>query len=255
MPLPKKINISTDNTDNTGNTKNADGKTGASTLKKVFTVVSVVIVFALFGLATWFFIARFSEIRSAESFRTYVESFGAKGVLVAFVLQFLQVFVALIPGEAVEIGLGYAFGALGGTLICYAGVAAASALVFILVKTFGVRAIEVFCPMEKIERLSFVRKLVGDRARLRHIVFLLFIIPGTPKDLFTYFFGLTPLSPGEFLVISLIARFPSVISSTVGGMLLHDGNYLAAGILFAATAVISLLGLLWYDRYTAKNKK
>lgn len=222
-------------------------------LKKIISLVSVGIVLAILGFFTWFFIAKFKEIGSAENFKEYVLSFGAAGVFVGLGLQFLQVFVALIPGEAVEIGLGYAFGAVRGTLICYAGLVIASAAVFLLVKKFGVKIVELFFSSEQIHNVRFLRNTVGNPERLRKITFLLFFIPGTPKDLFTYVLGLTPLTLKEFLSISMIARIPSVVSSTVGGMLIHNGNYVTAGILFAVTAALSAAGWFCYDRYNKKK--
>ena len=76
----------------------------------------------------------------------------------------------------------------------------------------------------------------------------MFFIPGTPKDILTYFAGLTKIKLGEFLIISSVARFPSVISSTVGGALASSENYLWAVIVFAVTALISVIGLAIYNK-------
>ena len=223
--------------------------------KRIISLVSLFIVAALMLLATWFFIAKFAEIRDAENFRAFVRGYGAKAVFVALGLQILQVFVALIPGEAVEIGMGYAFGALAGTLLCFLGVLIASSAVFLLVKKFGTKLIDLFYSTDKLHELHFIKKYVNDRDRLRKITFFLFFIPGTPKDVLTYLYGLTPLSLGEFLAISMIARIPSVVTSTVGGMLVHNGQYAAAAVLFVLTAAVSLAGYLGYQHHTAKKAK
>lgn len=222
--------------------------------KKIISLVSVAAVVLLLGFLTWFFTVKFKEIASAESFKEYILSFGAKGVLVGLGFQILQVFAAFIPGEVIEIGLGYAFGAVGGTLICYGGLAIASVLVFLLVKKFGLKIVELFISEEKLSSMKFIKNTVHNPERLKKLVFLLFFIPGTPKDLFTYFLGLTPLTLGEFLSISMIARIPSVISSTVGGMLIHNRHYAAAGVLFAVTALLSIAGWFCYDRYSQKRQ-
>lgn len=219
-------------------------------LKKVLSIVSVGIVLLLLIFLSYFFTAKFKEIRNAESFKEYVLSFGAKGVLVGLGFQVLQVLVAFIPGEVIEIGLGYAFGAFLGTVICYAGLAIASTLVFLAVKKFGPKFVELFFSREKINSLKFIQKYINNPERLKKIVFFLFFIPGTPKDLFTYVLGLTPIKLSEFLSISLIARIPSVISSTVGGMLIHNRNYVAAVILFAVTALLSIAGWFGYDKFS-----
>ena len=210
--------------------------------RKLLTAISMAVVIVLAVLVTifvWNWLSSFSQ----EGFRDYIRSFGALGWVVLLELQFLQVFIALIPGELLETAAGYAFGPVVGTLICYAGVAAASALVFLLTRRFGVKLVEVFISREKINELRFL-----NTARKRDVlVFLLFFIPGTPKDLLTYFVGLTDMKFGTFLAISLVARIPSVLSSTIGGHLLGEGKYGGAIWLYAITGGVSLIGILVYN--------
>lgn len=223
--------------------------------KRIISLVSAAAVLVILGFVTYFFTVKLKEIRSAQEFKDYIGSFGAFGVLVGMGLQILQVFIALIPGEAVEIGLGFAFGAIGGTLICYGGLFIASSLVFLLVKKFGTKFIELFISADEINNLKIMKKIVGNPEKLRRITFLLFFIPGTPKDLITYFFGLTPMKYSEFMIISMTARIPSVISSTIGGNLIAGKRYAAAAVLFVLTALISFAGWLWYDRKINKKEE
>lgn len=218
--------------------------------KKWLTGISVALVAVLAILAT-VFIGSWLSSFTDESFRDYIRSFGPAGWLVLLALQFLQVFVALIPGEILETGAGYAFGPLWGTVICYCGVAAASALVFMLTRRFGVKLVEVFISREKINDLGFLR----TEKKRNMLVFVLFLIPGTPKDLLTYFVGLTDMKLGTFLTLSLIARLPSVLSSTVGGHLLGAGNYAGALWLYAITAAVSLAGLLVYNAILRRRSR
>ena len=105
--------------------------------------ISLAVVAALTLLATWFVCSWLSSF-SQEDFRDYIRSFGAWGWVVLLGLQILQVIIALIPGELVEVGAGYAFGAVEGTLICMVGVAIGSAAIFLLTKKLGVRLVEFF---------------------------------------------------------------------------------------------------------------
>lgn len=218
--------------------------------RKWLSGISLAVVAVIAILAT-VFIGRWLGSFSDDSFRDYIRSFGPAGWLVLLGLQFLQVFIALIPGELLETGAGYAFGPVWGTLICYAGVAMASALVFLLTRRFGVKLVEVFISREKINQLSFLRT---ERKR-NTLVFVLFLIPGTPKDLLTYFVGLTDMKLGSFLLISLIARLPSVLSSTAGGHLLGEGNYVGALWLYGITGAVSIVGLLIYNAIMRKKQK
>ena len=211
--------------------------------------ISTAVLVLLALLITWFlwrWLASFSQ----EGLRDYIRSFGAAGWLVFLVLQILQVFIALIPGELLESVAGFAFGPVLGTFLCYAGVAIASSLVFILTRRFGVKLVEVFTSREKINQLRFL----NTEKKRNFLIFLAFFIPGTPKDLFTYFVGLTEIKLGTFLAISLVARVPSVITSTFGGHLLGEGEYTIAVVIYTVTAFISLLGMLGYNAWVKRRE-
>jgi uncharacterized membrane protein YdjX (TVP38/TMEM64 family) len=190
-------------------------------------------------------------LRSSEEFQSFLETFGWKGRFILLGLQFLQVIIAFIPGEVVELGAGYAYGAVEGTLICMAGVAASSSLIFLLTKKVGIGLVETFISREKISELRFI----NSEYKLKRLVFLLFFIPGTPKDVLTYFVGLTNLRLSQFLSLSLIARIPSVVSSTVCGQMLGSRDYLTAAIVYAVTGGVSLLGYYLYNRFIRKRRR
>ena len=213
--------------------------------RKWFGALSLVL-FAIVILLLTFFITKILApyLRSTEELRTFLDSYGWKGYLVLMGLQCLQVVVALIPGEVVELGAGYAYGALEGTFICLIGVAISSSLIFLLVKKVGVSLVETLISREKLLQLRFI----NSERKLNRVVFLLFFIPGTPKDVLTYFVGLTHMRLPEFLLISLTARIPSVVSSTICGQMLGDKNFQMAGIVYAITGALSILGYYLYKR-------
>lgn len=217
--------------------------------RKILSAVSIITVIILAVFAT-LFVWKWLSSFSRDEFRDYIRSFGHFGWTVLFGVQFLQVFIALIPGEVVETAAGYAFGPLWGTVICYAGVAAASALIFLLTRRFGIRMTELFVSREKINSLKFI----NTEKKRNFLIFVLFFIPGTPKDLITYFVGLTDIKLYVFLCISLVARFPSVISSTFGGHLLGEGEYLNAVLLYGITGAVSLCGMAIYNKITASRQ-
>ncbi len=219
--------------------------------KRILAVLSLLVAFGVFYFVAHFVVFRFISSSSATGFKEFIEGFGAVGVFVALGIQVLQVFIAFIPGEFVEVGLGFCFGAVGGTLLCLLGVGLASTFVFLLVKKWGIRLVELFVSTEKINSLSFI----NNEKKLKRVTFFLFLIPGTPKDVLTYIVPLTRIKLTEFLVISLIARVPSVVSSTVGGHLFEDGKYLEGIILLLSTMAVSLLGLFIYNKITAKYKE
>ena len=218
--------------------------------RKLFTVISIIVVLALMCLLTlfvWEWLSDFSQ----EGFRDYIKSFGIWGWVVLLALQILQVFVALIPGELLESAAGFAFGPFFGTLICYAGVAIGSAIIFFLTRRFGIKLVEIFVSHDKINELSFLK----NPKRRNFLIFLVFFIPGTPKDLLTYFAGLTEIKFASFLAISLVARIPSVLSSTFGGHLLGKEQYIGAVILYAVTGLLSITGFFVYNKKIKGDNK
>lgn len=217
--------------------------------KRIYTIVSACITLAVMIFLTvivWTWLASFSD----EGFRDYIRSYGAAGALVLLLIQILQVFVAFIPGEIVESAAGYIFGPVLGTLLCYLGVFAASSAVFFIVRRFGVRAAEIFVPREKINGF----KLINTEKKRDMVVFLCFFIPGTPKDLLTYIFPLTDIGYLKFMVLSLVARIPSVVSSTFGGHLLGEGKLSGAVIVYGITGVFSIIGIILYNKLVSKKQ-
>ncbi|MBQ1262787.1 MAG: TVP38/TMEM64 family protein, partial [Oscillospiraceae bacterium] len=180
-------------------------------------------------------------------------SFGVLGRLVFVGIVILQVVIALIPGEPFEIAAGYAFGSIEGTLLCLAAIAIGSLIIFALVRKFGVKLVELFFPLEKINSLKFLK----NKQRFNTIYFIVMCLPGTPKDLLSYFAGLTDMKLSTWLLISTVARIPSVITSTIGGSALGSEQYLFAIIAFALTLALSGAGLIIYkkiQKVRSKNK-
>lgn len=203
-------------------------------------------IFVLFSAAVAWLIGKplLQFVSEPEKFRQWVDSHGLLGPLAFLGMMLLQVFVAVIPGEPLEIGAGYAFGAVEGTLLCILGAAIGSTLVFLFVRRFGVRAVEVFISREKIQSLRFLQ----NTRRVHLFLLVAFLLPGTPKDVLCYVAGLTTLKLGPFILISSICRLPSIVTSTIGGSALGSGQWGMAAIVFAATLVISAIGLWIYKR-------
>ena len=189
-------------------------------------------------------------VSEPEEFRKWGDSHGIWGKIAFIGMTVFQVVIATVPGEPLEIGAGYAFGALEGTLLCVIGITLGSLVVFYLVKTFGIRFVEIFFSVEKIKNLKILKK--SHKRDL--LIFLIFFLPGTPKDLITYFAPLTDIKMKNFLILVSVARLPSIITSTLGGSALGVEKYKTAIIVFAATLMVSGVGWIIYN-FLIKGKR
>ena len=173
------------------------------------------------------------------------------GAIIFCVVCAVQVIFAFIPGEVVEIAAGVLFGPWWGTLFCLVAETLGSVIVIMLVRKFGRRFVESLYPREKIDALP----ILNDRKKRNAFIFLLFAIPGTPKDFLTYIIGLTKISIPTYILLTFFARIPSVITSTFAGSSISDGKIIQAVIIFVATAVLSGIGYLIYLSIQKKNDK
>ena len=212
--------------------------------QKKWIAAGAVVIFILFSAAIFWFVGRpmIRFARQPELFRAWVEQRGIWGKIAYVGMVFLQVLVAVIPGEPLEICGGYAFGAFWGTVLCLLGAMLGSVAVFAFVRRFGQPLVEVFFSREKLDSLRFLH----SSPRRDALFWLIFTVPGTPKDLLCYFAGLTDLPWRTWLLISSVGRIPSIVTSTIGGDALGVQNYQFALIAFGVTLAISGVGLLIY---------
>lgn len=217
--------------------------------RKIISACSIIAFLVFCGVVGWFIGKPIIQFVSApERFRAWVDDSGFMGRIFFVLMVTFQVIIALVPGEPFEIGAGYAFGAIEGTVLSLIGIALGSLVVFLLVRKFGIKLVEVFFSLEKIKSLKFLQ----NKKRVAALVFLMFFLPGTPKDLLTYFVGITDIKFKHFAIIATIARIPSVITSTIGGSLLGGQKYTFAVIVFAITFIISVIGWVIYNQMQEK---
>ena len=202
----------------------------------------LVIAALLFILLLGFLIVKFAM--NVSMWEYWLSSHMVIGSVVYVVMVAVQVVLALVPGGPMEVAGGYVFGVTGGTLLFALGATLGGCLVFLLVRRYGMRIVELFFEHDKIEKLTFLN---GEEKR-DMIFMILFVIPGSPKDLFCYFAGLTNMRLTMFLFINVVGRLPALIASVATGSQIGSSNYLQAVIIFLITAIVSGIGILLYYR-------
>lgn len=153
-----------------------------------------------------------------------------------------QIVVAVLPGEPVELAAGYLFGFFEGTVICLVGGLIGTLGVTALVKTFGMRAVRALFSEDKLAGISWLR----DSKRFELVMLVVFLIPGTPKDVLTYAAGLTACPWWRIALIGTVGRIPSIATSTLAAGFASEGSWVAAGITLIVTGAIAAGGAAAY---------
>lgn len=226
---------------------NKGGRKHKASTADVVKLIGLIAVFALMGgvtAALWPTLSQLFEEGGIENLITTVQQAGAAGVATLLGLQLLQVIVAFIPGEVVQVAAGMMYGPWLGGIIVAVGACLASAVVYALVHWLGA---------------PFVRSMVSDSftdkfhrfeasGKLDTVVFVLFLIPGMPKDVFTYVVALTDMRLGPFLMLTTLARLPGIFLSTYAASSLANGDTTQGIIIFAIVAVVAVVCIVMRDR-------
>ena len=167
-----------------------------------------------------------------DEFVEWVRSHGVWGMLVFLALEVFQIVVAVVPGEPVQIMAGALYGPVGGLLLCLVGILIGSTLIYYFVRALGAKAVD--------PAVLHKYRFLQDEKRARSALYLLFFLPGMPKDLLTYIGPFLPLKPREFLFICTLSRFPALLASTVAGDSLFEGNIVLPLVLGAVTGTLGL---------------
>lgn len=218
---------------------------------KILGLTAFVAIIALLGWLVWPYIHTLFEPGGIDEVINDVRNAGPLGFLILLALQFLQIVVAFIPGEATQMAAGMLYGPWLGSLIILLGSILSSAFVFVVVHRLGA---------------PFVRDIVSDKwlgkferfeqsGKLELTVFILFLIPAMPKDVFTYLVPLTSMRMRNFLLLSNIGRIPGILVSTYAASGLVDGNMWQSIIILAVVAVIAVVCVIFREQIIGAVEK
>lgn len=223
--------------------------------KKTFLLVAAIVAFVAFcALVIWLCMPLIDMLGDAEkqqAFQDWVESLGVWGVLVMLFIQVLQIVVAVIPGEVIQVMAGVMYGTLGGLALCLVGCVIASAAVFLLIRKCGRDFVIRFFGEDMLDRYSFLQ----DSSKLETLVFILFLIPGLPKDALTYIVPLSRINLATFLTLSTVGRIPGMVASTLIGSSISSANWPLILVVFAVCLVFGLLGIWKKDAMVSWAKR
>lgn len=150
----------------------------------------------------------------------FLMSLGPYSAAVFIILQALQVVVAPVPGELTGLVGGYIYGKTFGFILSTAGLSLGSWVAFELANLFGKPFVERIIKKEVLEKFKFLETNTGAT-----ICFLLFVIPGFPKDVLCYVVGLSGMRLVTFLIVTTIGRVPGTYLLTIQGAAVGNRAY------------------------------
>lgn len=224
--------------------------------KKAINIVVLLVVILIFALAIVYLTPVIKNISTKEgkiAFKEKLDDLGIIGLLILLLLQIVQIFFVIIPGEPLEVLAGMCYGSIGGTIFITISVLLTTTIIFFLVRKYGKKLIYKSFKKEKIDKIE-KSKIFKNQKKVEFIMILLFLIPGTPKDLLVYIGGLLPIKPLRFILISTFGRFPSVISSIIVGSSIIDGDIKMGAISYGVTFFVTAMVLIMIN-IVDKNKE
>lgn len=192
----------------------------------------IIAALAIWGPSLWRFFS------NGEAVKAWVDAQGHWAPLAMAALVVAQIVIAVLPGEPVELAAGYLFGFWEGTAICLAGGLVGTLVVTALVRLLGMRIVRRLFSTKKLGSISWLH----DAKRFELLMFIVFLIPGTPKDVLTYAAGLTTCPWWRIAAITTVGRIPSIITSTLAAGFASSGNWTAAIVTVAVTLMLVAMG-------------
>ncbi|WP_032120777.1 TVP38/TMEM64 family protein [Clostridium amazonitimonense] len=213
---------------------------GIFSVKNLLILTTVVLSFILLYIFRENINVCMNLIRDKERLKVYLDSFGTLGMLVFFIMQIIQVVIFFIPGEVIQAAGGYVFGTFLGTLLSIGGITVGSIILFTISKKFGMPLVNKFMSKKNFHKLE---KLLNNK-KINLIVFLLYLIPGIPKDSLIFVCGVSRIDLKNFIIYSTLGRIPALFLSSLFGAQVAGGNhFIAITIAIIATTVV-LVGIV-----------
>jgi len=188
---------------------------------------------------------------SLDKFRNYIISLGSFGSVVFIFFQILQTVIAPIPGEVIQVAGGYIYGVTFGVIYSTLGLLLGAIIAFYFTRLIGTPFIKKLINKKNSQWMADIM----DSKKFSAILFIIFLVPGLPKDFLIYVAGLTPINPLKFFGILLIGRFPWLLASVSIGSNLHYGNYISTIIISLIAIVSFILGIRYKDKLISRFSK
>ena len=215
-------------------------------------LLRILLLLILIGLAAYLFF-HFDLIRffqDKNQILQFIKSYHPYDELTFIFVQVIQVVAAPIPGELTGIIGGILYGPFWGTVYSTIGLTLGSWIAFMLARFFGEPLLENVVKKEVFEKFNHFMEHKGLM-----VSFLLFLIPGFPKDYLCYIMGVSLIPTGTFIVISTAGRLFGTIMLSIMGAFAGNGQYTFLIVILAVGVAIFVTAYYYHDKILALLKK
>lgn len=214
-------------------------------------LIGLVTAAAITALLCWEYLpGLLAWLADARAVRAFVSDHAFVSRLAMLGINIVQVLLAFLPGEPVELASGYAFGFWEGTALCLVASGLATSAIYWATRRWGWKLVGLFFDRSLFDRFSWLK----SAKRLELIMLIVFLIPGTPKDFLTYFAGLTNMRFLPVVLIATFGRIPSIVTSTIAASAVGSGNWPLVACTLAASAFLLAVGGLMYRRLRSRTR-
>ena len=221
-------------------------------LQSKFKLISIVIKFSMLililvcvPLYIWFFhqdlLHQFSDI---DKVKALFEQYKTESIFIYIGLQMIQIIISMIPGQELQFAAGLLYGFWAGLFLSLVGAVAGTIITYYLARFLGKDALHVLFGKQHIE--ENLEKINSKKGFI--LVFLIYLIPGVPKDLCSYAAGLSNMKLKPFLILSTVGRTPGMMGSLLIGKEIGDGNYTSVIIIGIVAAILFILGVIYHSK-------
>lgn len=184
------------------------------------------------------FLTRFENL---DDIIAFLERYETESIFIYIGLQILQIIISVIPGQVFQMAAGYLYSFWPALLFAMIGAVIGTSIAFMLAKLLGRDFLHLFFGQEKMS--YYIERLNSKQAYT--IVFLIYLIPGIPKDMVSYAAGVSEMKFKAFVFLSTIGRLPGMVGCLLMGNLLELESYLGVGIIAAVAIIACLLCIIF----------
>lgn len=208
--------------------------------KRIFAILKLILLITIVvGIPAFLYLKFGDQLFSrnaAADMVAYLKAHQSFAALLVIMIQVFQVVICVLPGQPIQFAASYMFGVFGGLALSLIGAVIGVVISFYTAKLLGRDAVHMIFGEERVS--DYQRKLNSGRGIM--IAFLIYLIPGVPKDLVSYVAGISEMDFLPFLLVATVGRIPGMAGSLLVGHFFSRGNYVAIGIVCVVMGALLL---------------